>query len=123
MEPENSSHTTRHNVPARRRRRFSPEEKADILERFRASGLSQVKFAAKEGIAVGTLIRWLRDEREKQADQPGISAVELGRLGSLGTPAAWAEVVRPDGWSVRLSGTANGQNLKTLFASLPPCSS
>lgn len=122
MELENSPRNTPNNPPVARRRRFTCQEKAAILDRYRASGLSQAKFATDEGIAVGTLIRWLRVERENEADRPANSAVELGRLGSFGAPPAWAEVVRPDGWRVRLSGVCDGQNLKDLFASLPPCS-
>lgn len=102
-------------------RRFTDEEKRAITERYRSGGLSQVKFAQNEGIAVVTLRRWLSqgDEYGRGKDS---SAVELGRLAHLGGGGEWAEVVRPDGWRVRLFGACDAERLRSLFSSLPPCS-
>lgn len=110
-------------LPAKTRRRFTTEQKRAILERYRASGLSQGRFAKREGIALASLTRWLRKERNagKRPD-PAESTVELGRLGSLGSPQEWAEVVRPDGWRVRLLGRCERERMEALFSSLPPCS-
>jgi len=46
-------------------RKFTPEERADILTRFRASGQSATAFAYEVGIAYSTLTHWLRKERHK----------------------------------------------------------
>jgi transposase-like protein len=52
------------------RRRFSAEDRRRIVTDFNRSGLSQCRFAAKQGIAQGVLSRWLsefaagRDVRE-----------------------------------------------------------
>jgi transposase-like protein len=105
--------------PSRVRRRFTPRQKHAILERFRASGLSQGRFVRREGIALATLSRWLRKERNEHS---GDKAVEVGRLGSLEGSSEWAEVVRPDGWRIRLSGALREESLRMLFSSLPPCS-
>jgi transposase-like protein len=115
--------TSSKELPANARRRFTTEQKGAILERYRASGLSQGVFASSEGIALATLTRWLRKERKagKRVDAAE-SAVELGRLGLLGSRQEWAEVVRPDGWRVRLLGRCDRERLQILFSSLPPCS-
>ena len=108
---------------AKARPRFTTEERYAILERYRASGLSQVRFAEIEGIALATLTRWLRKERDGGVNPEGAETpVEVGRLGSLVDPSQWAEVVSPDGWRVRLSGRFDEDQLRTLFWSLPSCS-
>ncbi len=118
MEPQDGLQET---PRPRIRRRFTREEKRAITERYRAGGLSQVKFAQSEGIAVVTLRRWLSQD-EDYGGTNGSSAVELGRLGHLGGSREWAEIVRPDGWRVRLCGACDAERLRSLFSSLPPCS-
>ncbi len=64
-------------MPKRTRRRWSAEEKAEILRRFRDSGLSKEAFARTEGISGSGLGNWLRKERERGASesQPALVAV------------------------------------------------
>ena len=90
---------------AKARRRFTTEERHAILERYRASGLSQVRFAEVEGIALATLTCWLRKERDGGVKPEGAETpVEVGQLGSLVDPSQWAEVVSPDGLPHSRSG-------------------
>src|SRR4030095_6169556 len=46
------------------RKRFSPEQINEVLERYQKSSLTQKQFAAEEGISVATLNNWLRRRRD-----------------------------------------------------------
>ena len=63
--------------PARKHR--SPTEKASILAAYDASKLSQAGFAARRGLVLSTLARWLRERREGQEDRPP-EFVEVPRI-------------------------------------------
>ena len=68
-------------MPKKMRRRWSPEEKSEIIERFHASGLSREAFGRKEGIAPSVLGNWLR--KESNGDHPeqqlGLVSVQVKR--------------------------------------------
>ena len=59
----------------------SHTEKASILAAYDASQLSQDGFAARRGLVLSTLARWLRERREGQEDGPP-EFVEVPRLAS-----------------------------------------
>ncbi len=61
------------------RRRWSPEEKAEILGRFHASGLSREAFGREEGISSTVLGNWLqkKSKREIAAPNPGLVPVRV----------------------------------------------
>jgi hypothetical protein len=50
---------------ARPRRRRTASERTQWVERFRASGLTQVEFAEKEGLNLGTFRQWLYRSQTK----------------------------------------------------------
>ena len=63
------------------RRRRGVVEVAQVLARYRASGLTQERFCRWEGIGVSTLSGYLRRERRKGAPSPGVlSAPPLARF-------------------------------------------
>lgn len=94
------------------RRRFSAEERANYIELYRQSGLTQRAFAKQQGLNLGTFHQWLHrtkaDPREravgfKEIVLPGASAgwsveVVLGqeviRLGACASPEFIAQLVK-----------------------------
>lgn len=85
----------------RGRLRYSPEQKAALLEAYDASGLSGPKFAALHGVKYQTLAAWIQ-KRKRAGSSPGLPA-----------PAGWSllEVESLasgfcDGVTVRLPGGA-----------------
>jgi hypothetical protein len=54
------------------RRRYRPEERARLVAAFRASGLMQKTFAAREGITVSALQNWLYSPKAKHAREPPV---------------------------------------------------
>ena len=63
------------------RKHRSSTEKASILAAYDASQLTQAGFAARRGLVLSTLSRWLRERREGQEDgRPEF--VEVPRLAS-----------------------------------------
>jgi hypothetical protein len=79
--------------PSKLRQRLSVAQRADLLQAFRHSGLSQQAFAAQAGIGLSTLQLWLRAARAARAATPGF--VELPNpLPAAATPAyrlRWAD--------------------------------
>src|SRR5689334_24349527 len=99
------------------RRVFTPQERAQLLERFRQSGLKQHEFVAREGISQAALGKWLQKERAQaraKLSQPKFHEIGLAKPGS-----SWAvELVSPQNWVVRfsalLSAAARGPVLRSL---------
>lgn len=60
---------------ARRRKRYTPEEKNSILEAFEGSGLSAKVFCEQQGLCVATLANWRKRKQEK--DTPGFVCLDL----------------------------------------------
>jgi transposase-like protein len=90
------------------RRRFSPPERVRLLVAYHRSQLTQREFVVQHGLSLATLTKWLRDEREG-ATAPGRESVpfaEVPLTQVLGTARWAAEIVRPDGWTVRLTHDA-----------------
>ena|SRR5437879_3254766 len=84
------------------RKQFTPQQRQQLLERFRQSGLKQAEFVAGEGISKASLGKWLQKERRQgkpEAEPVGFQELELSH------PAkAWAvELVSPDNWTLRLA--------------------
>ena len=86
---------------SRRRPRSTSVERAQWVQRFYQSGLAQREYAARQGLRLSTLQRWVA---ENPSATPGPAFAEV-RL--AGRPASWAaEVVRADGAVLRLSPEA-----------------
>src|SRR5207249_4937616 len=86
-----------------RRRRSTPEQRANVVRRYERLGLSQREFAQRHHLGLSTLRKWIA-----QATGPAWSGrngkpvwQEL-KLDGLSVTTRWAaEVVRPDGLVVR----------------------
>ena len=75
--------------------------RAQWAQRFYQSGRSQGEFAAREGLRLSTLQRWV-SENPSAPPGPAFAEVKLA-----GLPAGWAaEVVRADGTVLRLAAAA-----------------
>ena len=105
--------TTSTNVQVRRRR--TPKQQQQLLARFHRGQMTQEAFAARYGIGVSTLGKWL--QRAKQRSLPPVKFREV----TLPAPVPrWpVEVVSPRGWTVRLQTGADVQTLPQLLRALP----
>lgn len=99
---------------ARRRRLTSPQRQR-LLARYHKGQFTQKEFAAREGIGLSTLIKWLQQERAK--GQIPVSFQEVVLPNSAGR---WAlEVVHPRGWTVRWAEVGDVEHLSQLLGALP----
>ena len=90
------------------RRRYSPAKRLGLLARYHRSQLTQREFVEKHGLGLATLTKWLRLEREsgKGACAKSTPFAEVPLAQALGTTRWAAEMVRPDGWTVRVAQDA-----------------
>ena len=102
-----------------RRLRASAEERMQGIAQYRSSQLSAAQFAQQHGLKVGTLQRWMREERQHRkaaTETPGFEEVHLPGFGPAG--AWWAEVALPSGIVMRLAAAAPRAWLQSLWESL-----
>jgi len=98
-----------------RRRRLTSQQRQRLLARYHKGQFTQREFAAREGIGLSTLIKWLQQERT--TGQPSVAFQEVVLPGAVGR---WAlEVVSPQGWTLRLQTTAGAERLASLLRTLP----
>jgi hypothetical protein len=101
--------------PGFRRTRLSVQQRQRLLGRYHKGQLTQRDFAAREGIAVSTLIRWLQKERSNESASVTFQEVALPR-----DNAQWAmEVVNPQGWTMRSAQVLDAESLRQLLHALP----
>jgi transposase-like protein len=111
-EPNNSSTTK---LP---RRRFTPPERQAILERYRASGLKQEQFIAREGISKTSLSKWLRKERISAGTELKKPCFQEVLLAPPRSP--WqVELVSPQNWTLRFCALPSAPALEQLLGCLP----
>jgi len=98
-------------------RRFTPQERASWVGRYRASGLTQRGFAERHGLSLSTLHQWLRRNASSgEAQTPAFQEVHLRPVHSA---HRWtAEVSFTDGTTLRLSDGATGPWIDSLLQSL-----
>jgi hypothetical protein len=106
--------------PAGRPRRiFTPEQRAEIVKRYRQSGLKQREFAAQEGISLASLNNWLYSRRglrfKRRTPKAKFQEVVLS-----GPSSGWAlELISPRGWTVRVAQMpARMERLQVLLGGL-----
>ena len=98
----------------RSRRRFTPDQIQAHLQALDRSGLSLAAFARQHDLVYSVLLRWVQcreralgtraGTRRRRGRPPTLHEVPLG---SLLSPGRWAaELVRPDGWTLRLASDA-----------------
>jgi transposase-like protein len=104
-----------HKLDLVRRRRLTPQQRQRLLARYHRSQLGQREFAARHGVGLSTLGRWL--EQERAAGQPAMSFKEVMLPNS---PTRWAlEIVNPQGWTVRLAQSSDLETLSPLLLPMP----
>ena len=96
-------------------RRWTPAQRERFLVDFHQSEITQRDFAARHGVGLSTLGKWLRDEG-KAASPP----VKFKEVGLLNPGSSWpVEVVSPQGWIVRLQNNSAVKVLPELLQALP----
>lgn len=100
------------------RKRFTPEQRQDILKRFRQSDLKQQAFVMREGISKASLSKWLQAEgRQAKARVKPVKFREV-MLAQAG--ARWAlKVTIPQNWTLPLAQGTSGQALQEPLGALP----
>jgi transposase-like protein len=97
------------------RRRLTPQQRQRLLARYHKGQFTQREFAARAGIGLSTLFKWLQQERAQ--GQPSMSFQEVVLPGAT---SRWAlEVVNPQGWTVRLAQISEVEELPHLLRALP----
>jgi transposase-like protein len=91
-----------------RRPSTTPQERARWVRRYERSGLSQREFAGREGLGLFALRQWIAQGRKANRAKAQLKPLwrELKLDGLAGVPHWAAEVVRPDGWTVRVAANA-----------------
>lgn len=112
-------------LPPRRRRR-TPQQRAELLTQYRRSGLSQRDFVQSHGLGLSTLAKWLREDRRTDVQPPkrndSVPFQEVN-LSPQFRPTGWAaEVALADGAVLRLSAQADTTWATELMQALRrPC--
>ena len=57
--------------------RYSEQEREELLERYRQSGLGVTRFCKEAGVSYGALKRWLEDSGEDGGSEASAGLVEL----------------------------------------------
>jgi transposase-like protein len=98
-----------------RRHHLTLQQRQRLLARYHRGQLGRREFAARHGVGLSTLGKWL--EQERAAGQPSISFKEVMLPNS---PMRWAlEIVNPQGWTVRLAQSSDLETLCPLLLPLP----
>ena len=96
------------------RHRFSPQQRQRLLARFQQSKLTQKEFAARHGVGLSTLSKWLQDEH--CGDRP---AMRFEEVVVPNAATKWAvEVISPKGWTVRLQDSSAIRTLPKVLRAL-----
>lgn len=97
------------------RGRSTPGERAQWRERFAQAGLSRREFAAQNNLRLQTLHGWLSEKTGAAPRRRKTSFTELQLPAVAAMPRWAAEVVRPDGWTLRLAAEVPPTLLQTLL--------
>ena len=96
------------------RHRFTPQQRQRLLTRFHRSQLTVKQFAARHGIGLSTLTKWLQLER--RSGRPAVSFQEV--VVPHAAPKWAVEVVSPKGWTVRLQDSSAIRSLPKVLRAL-----
>jgi transposase-like protein len=93
------------------RLRYTPEQKKTMVDAYRASGLSALRFAANHGVNYQTLIYWIKKDKQpapstSQNSSPFFSLIPA-LIEDSGTSAAREsmEISLPGGATLRITST------------------
>lgn len=108
----------------RSRRRFTPDQIQNHLAALDRSGLSVAAFARQHDLVYSVLLRWVHRPAQmpgawaglpqRRGRPPKLREVPLGAL--LGAGRWAAEIVRPDGVTVRVAHDVPATWLNVLFS-------
>ena len=101
------------NEPSIRRRR-TPAERAQILDQYHQSGLTQKVFAAQTGISCSALNAWLR-RALTQADSHPPQFVPVPNLLAAGRGSPAYRLQWPDGFILEMAAGFAAQELAALL--------
>ena len=106
---------------ANRRRRFSLSEKAEILRRYHASGLSIQAFARGEEVSANAVGSWLRKETngESSGASSGLVPVQVKRAER--PDHGVIEIVLRDGCRIRVRQGFDEKLLEQVVVTLHRC--
>ena len=99
-----------------RQRHFNAEQRAEWICLYHSSQLPQEQFAQQNGLKLGTLQRWLREEHQRSSSSTAASAFQEVRLSSCLPARTWAaEILLPNGVVVRLDAAATSSWMQSLL--------
>lgn len=109
------------------RRRFSMEEKLQLIEETQQPGMSVSLVARRHGISRDLLFRWRRDWRRGLLSAPGLVPVQVADAASLRASAKASErrnavehgvieIALPSGWCVRVTSAVEAEALRRVLA-------
>jgi hypothetical protein len=86
----------------RRQYRASADQRMQMVEQFRCSGLTRKAFSLHYGVPLATLSWWLRKAKPSSSAPATMSFREVKVIPAADPPEAWAmEVESPSGMKVR----------------------
>ena len=112
------------NSPPRRKPHRKPEEIAQILAAYEASGMTQAAFVSERGIALSTFHLWRRKQRESAsapvAGPMAPSFVEVIAEPLVSDEQDGFELRLPNGVQLHIPSRFHEQSLQTLLELLHP---
>ena len=103
-----------------RRKRRSPEEIRDILQRCEHGGQSKSAFARAEGIPLSTLAKWFSSHHAKKT-RPS-SHERILKLGSVAPSTTGVEIILPQGHRVVVPAGTSAVELEFVLRAVVSCS-
>ncbi len=112
------------NSPHRRKPHRKPEEIAQILAAYEASGMTQTAFVAEHGIATSTFQLWRRKQRKNAsasvAETMTPSFIEVLAKPSVSDEQDGFELRLPNGVQLHIPSRFHKESLQTLLELLHP---
>lgn len=102
----------------RERRRRSEAERAELVDRWRGSGLSAEVFAAKHGVGVSTLYQWAQ---RRAAPSHAVAFTQLHVSDGVAKVAGSVRLELPSGARLELDGPVDAHMLATLVKLAAAC--
>jgi len=101
-------------------KRHTARQRKKLLDAYRRSQQTQADFVARHGIGLSTLGKWLREERQNpdhEKASPVLQEVAVSCLPE--SRVSVAEIISPQGWTVRFSGNLAPETIKRWLEVLP----
>ena len=102
-----------------RGKRFSEDQRAQWVARWRASGMTAVEFGQEHKLAVSTVYAWARG-LNLSTDKP-LAFTQLRLADTKSRPTAVVEFVLPNGVVVRLCGDIDPPRLRAMLEVARSC--